>query len=106
MAGRLDEADTPLSVGEVVTGKVIGLKKQEHSGAALIADRIALSVAYSPRQQQSARCAVRRDYDPPFASVSAVPSRNSKPSVPTKKAMAVSYSSTRRAVRFKRWGIR
>ncbi len=66
MARCLNEADTLLRIGEVVTGEVVRFEKQEHSTAALIADRLTLPVADSPCQQQSRRRAVRRDHDPPL----------------------------------------
>ena len=49
MARRFDKSDTPLCLGEVVTGKVVCIEKQEHATAALIADRLTLPVANSSR---------------------------------------------------------
>ena len=50
MARCLNEADTLLRIGKMVAGEVVRFEKQEHSTAALIADRFTLPVADGPRQ--------------------------------------------------------
>lgn len=62
----LDKTYTLLRVGEVVSREVIGLQKQEHSTAALIADGIPLPLANGSRQKEAVRRAFRRDPDPSF----------------------------------------
>ena len=60
----LDEADTPLRIGKVVTGKVIRFEKQEHATTTLIADHLALPVTDSLHRWQWSRRGVRRDHGP------------------------------------------
>jgi hypothetical protein len=50
MAWCLNEDNTSLRVSEVVTGKVVRFEKQQHSTAALIADRFTLPVPDSSRK--------------------------------------------------------
>jgi hypothetical protein len=64
VARRLDEADAPLRVGQMVTIEVVRLKEQEHSAAALIANCFALPIVRRLCQQE-ARLRTWRRYNNP-----------------------------------------
>jgi hypothetical protein len=89
-AGRLDEPNATLGVGEVVTREVVRLKEQEHAAAALVADCRSLSLptaraSSSPPAAPGGATTTHR-----FPSSKAVSSRRVKPRLPTKNKMASS----------------